>query len=1259
MVKTDFIKQLQTLPKPIVIKGKRIFNLYRNNILISEFSENGFVTVKVPSESSDIVYNVEIDAEDEMADYCNCPAFANYDYCKHQAAALIYLSQMGDSITEAQKSTGQKTATDKVAAIPNDDFVRFQLKSLNHYDMENITNKRVLRSYPYQFFPFSIQITGHNGSVFHSETKLSRQQQHNQELEYLGNDLYRARCTCKKTTEGLCEHLYAVLCSIANKHGFYYFRSFDDYSREKNELLKPYNITVNDEEAKLFTFDFDRWSGKLRLTHVPNYFFSATDTERIRKLSEKFITKESGNGLMVRPPLPPDMILDYEVGILFHFVSKKHIGMEIEPIMVRYKTNGLEVKRININEPTGQARLKPLPDNLYRFVMLFSQEKITQELKSKGLAGHSNYYNTWSPQNDVALNAIRQYMLNQIFQHWDMLADYEHCFVLTDGKFSKNNIKPVKLTPHRVQFGFAVENKERHIVLHMKAKLNGETLNEKEYQWHHSLLLVNDTLAIPEKPNSNQLFKIFDSGKMIFSKEIKTEILRSVLLPLQQQYDVQLPSELQVQEIKAIPTPQLHVSEFGEQYLMLKLFFDYEGNVIEHDSTQFEIIENENTTLYIHRHAEAEKVFKGFIRATHPAFSKQLNNPYFFLPFSEVMKNNWLLNMTRQVQDAGYSIFGIENLKRFRYNTSAPKFEIKAGSGIDWFDLQIEISWGDMKVALKDVRKAILNKQHAVLLGDGTLGLIPEDWLQQFGNLLKMGSEENGSLRVSKKQIGVLDDVAHLFNNAEIQEEIREKKQRLLQIENIKTQPLSKKIKAQLRPYQLSGFQWLQALDELNWGGCLADDMGLGKTLQVIAFLQYLKEKNKGVTSLVICPTSLIYNWQSEIEKFCPALKHHIYYGAERELGESHFEEYDVILTSYSVARNDAEQLRTFIWNYIVLDESHYIKNPDSQTTKALYTLKSKNKIILSGTPVQNNTFDLYSQFHFINPGLLGNREFFKTEFANPIDKNADKDVAAQLRKIVYPFLLRRTKEQVATDLPDKTETILWCEMEREQRSAYESYRKFYRDSLMKKIDEVGMNQAGIYILEALLRMRQLCDHPALVKDKSFEKAPSVKIEELLREINENTGSHKILVFSQFTEMLAHIRAAMEECQIDYCYLDGSVPAMQRKKEVARFQTDDKAKVFLISLKAGGVGLNLTAADYVYMVDPWWNPAAEQQAIDRTHRIGQTKKIFAYKLICKDTVEEKILMLQQRKKDLSNELISEEAGFIKKLTKDDVAFLLS
>lgn len=313
----------------------------------------------------------------------------------------------------------------------------------------------------------------------------------------------------------------------------------------------------------------------------------------------------------------------------------------------------------------------------------------------------------------------------------------------------------------------------------------------------------------------------------------------------------------------------------------------------------------------------------------------------------------------------------------------------------------------------------------------------------------------------------------------------------------------------------------------------------------------------------------------------------------------------------------------------------------------------------MSGTPLQNNTFDIYAQMSFLNPGMLGSVEFFRNEFATPIDKFGEQIQKEHLRKLLYPFILRRTKEQVAKDLPEKTETILFCEMEDEQRKIYDAFRNDYRNKILGVISEQGIDKSQLTILQGLMKLRQICDSPAIMNEPERYPNVSIKLDELSREISENIGNHKALVFSQYLGMLALIREKLEALDVPYEYFDGGTAAIDREKAIRNFQENDAVRVFLISLKAGGVGLNLTAADYVYIVDPWWNPAVEQQAIDRTHRIGQTKNIFAYRMICKDTIEDKILQLQEKKRLLAKDLISDETSFVKKLTREDVEYLFS
>jgi non-specific serine/threonine protein kinase len=659
------------------------------------------------------------------------------------------------------------------------------------------------------------------------------------------------------------------------------------------------------------------------------------------------------------------------------------------------------------------------------------------------------------------------------------------------------------------------------------------------------------------------------------------------------------------------------------------------------------------------------------------------------------------------MQQMDMPVLGMNKLRKFKYNTNVPKLEMTAGKGIDWFDLTITVTYGDQVVPLHALRKAILGKQDFILLGDGSLGMLPKEWIQQYGMLMKMGQMKDGGLKLPQVHWGLLEEGltagADGLTN-ELLEELEKKKQRLMGIEEVRERVVPLGIQATLRDYQVAGYQWMCLLDEMGWGGVLADDMGLGKTLQTITFLQFLVDHYPDETHLVVTPTSLLYNWEAELKKFAPGLGWHVHYGADRELDEATFRKSHIIITSYGMVRNDIQHFASHRFGYVVLDESQAIKNPASQVRKAVQQLVSRNRLALSGTPVQNNTFDLYAQMDFLNPGMLGSQDFFRMEFATPIDKNGDKEASARLRKMIYPFILRRTKEQVAKDLPDKTEMILWCEMGAEQRKIYDSYKDHYRESILEHIAEDGVGRSSIYILEGLTKLRQICDSPALLKEggggpgglgagdsgvSANGALPSAKLDELIREIEENTGHHfispevfpenvafgrkwadngpsasgpvvhKALVFSQFTSMLELIRGALTERGIPFLYLDGSVSAEDRRQSVQQFQAEEDTRVFLISLKAGGVGLTLTAADYVYLVDPWWNPAAEQQAIDRSHRIGQVNKVFAYRMICKDTVEEKILQLQEKKRQLTADLVGDEGGFVKKLTQEDVAYLFS
>lgn len=957
-----------------------------------------------------------------------------------------------------------------------------------------------------------------------------------------------------------------------------------------------------------------------------------------------------------RPLLPAGFKIDYQIGFLFNFAAGKSTRFDLEPILIYKLQYGIDIKRISILSERGQAYLQPLSDSFFKKVMEFSDSRMIQWMNSKGIRYTRSQTGGWAHSSARDLVRIRHHYIDLLTDLWLELREIPYLYILKNGRFSPATAEKIVLGEMPADLSFKAEQILDLIKLSLTIKLDGNIANPQLLG--NFVLLHNRSLFLPPSAESISILDQFRNGPQSFPISLKLDLVKRYLVPWQEKYPVDISERLKISLVEIDPVPSVHLTELNESNLMLRPQFAYEGVTIDYDNDKSLIQEHHSEIRIINRNKHIEDTLYEFLRSQHPAFQRQRNNSYYYLPFADVMKSGWFLKMMTRVNEAGYGITGLAELQKFRYTTTPPLFHVTCTNGHYAYIFDMAISWGEHKIGLREIRRILLNNQHTLMLPDGTLGHIPTEWINVYGMLLKTGSEENGLLHVHKFHFSLVEEVLDELDSAEVREDIRQRKEKLFAYDASATVPIPAGIVATLRPYQVSGFNWLRTLDEIGWGGCLADDMGLGKTLQTITFLHYLKDQYPGSTQLVICPTSLIFNWENELRKFAPGLKFHTYYGNQRQLDDEHFETYDIVLTSYGVMRNDLDTLTTFLWQYIILDESQLIKNPDARITRAVMKLKAVNRIILSGTPVQNNTADLFAQFSFLNPGILGTRDFFNREFSIPIDRDGNKERTAQLRKYIYPFTLRRTKEQVATDLPDKTVTVLWCSMDAEQRKLYNHFRENYRHLILKRIDEDGLSKSGMYVMEALLRLRQICDHPALLKDESHNEVPSVKIEELIREIRENVGDHKILIFSQFTEMLKLIRAEFENDGIDYCYLDGSVTADQRRTEVTRFTETPEVKAFLISLKAGGVGLNLTVADYVYLVDPWWNPAAEMQAIDRAHRIGQTRKVFAYKMICKDTVEEKILQLQDRKKQLADDLIQEDSGFVKTLTRDDIDFLL-
>ncbi len=749
---------------------------------------------------------------------------------------------------------------------------------------------------------------------------------------------------------------------------------------------------------------------------------------------------------------------------------------------------------------------------------------------------------------------------------------------------------------------------------------------------------------------------------------------RSIQAPLAQHEDLlaelmavprlprlDLPEELRVQRVSGRPQPHLKIraarnDELRPDRLRAVLSFDYDGATVLHRNAS-RIVYQAKQRRIIDRDLTCERTAYDRLRnlGMREAMSYSAEGPELWF------NQRNLPRMVRMLVLDGWAVEVEGKLYR-----RASNMRLKVSSGIDWFELRGEIDFGDRVARMPELMAAIRRGDAMVQLDDGTFGLLPEQWLQKYGVLASAGSDQGEFLKFMKNQVGLLDALLASQPDATWDEAFERARGELAGFEGIQAAPAPRGFIGQLRAYQQEGLGWFEFLERFGFGGCLADDMGLGKTVQVLALLEQRRQKRRDQRaagqngqalppSLAVVPKSLVFNWKQEAERFVPDLRLLDHTGIDRARSGEHLPDCDLIITTYGTLRRDVEFLKDIEFDYVVLDEAQAVKNASSESAKAVRLLRGRNRLVLSGTPVQNHLGDLWSLFEFLNPGMLGSASLFTATGA--VARNPDEQTRGLLSRALRPFILRRTKEQVASELPPKLEQTIYCELESDQRRLYDELRDHYRRTLLGRIDHAGIGAVKIEILEALLRLRQAALHPGLL-DGARADDGSAKLDVLLPMVDEVLDEgHKALVFSQFTSLLSIVRRKLDERGIVYEYLDGQT--RDREQRVRRFQEDADCKLFLISLKAGGLGLNLTAADYVFLLDPWWNPAVEQQAIDRAHRIGQTRHVYACRLIAKDTVEEKVLALQQSKRDLADAIITADNSLLSTIGREELELLLS
>ncbi len=609
-----------------------------------------------------------------------------------------------------------------------------------------------------------------------------------------------------------------------------------------------------------------------------------------------------------------------------------------------------------------------------------------------------------------------------------------------------------------------------------------------------------------------------------------------------------------------------------------------------------------------------------------------------------------------------YRVYGEKNLTRYKVRLSQPVIvaEVESDEKEKWFNLDLSVQYDDQRVPIDKIWKAWTQGKRYVQLKDGSYTSLPESWLKRLGHKLRalgFDPEKPPQKQFKQFEAPVLDKILEDLPEAHTDSFWNSLKQKIHDFTEIQALKVPKGLNATLRPYQLQGVSYLNFLREYGFGGILADEMGLGKTVQTLTFILHMVERGHKAPNLIVVPTSVLPNWEREAEKFTPALKRLTVYGAKREGMFKKIADSNLVITTYALLRRDLDELLNYEFQSIILDEAQNIKNPNTITARSVRRLRGKMRLCLSGTPIENNLFELWSLFEFLMPGFLGSQNSFQRGIVKPI-KDGDEETLDYLRGRVKPFILRRTKGEVAKDLPPKIENVHYCALIEEQAELYAALAKKLRDQVLRDVDEKGLAKSQMSILDALLKLRQICCHPRLLKldmPGVNTNLPSGKFDtfkDLVTDVIEE--GHKVLVFSQFVQMLHIIRSWLQITETPFAYLDGA--SKDRFEQVDRFNNTPEIPIFLISLKAGGTGINLTSADYVIHYDPWWNPAVESQATDRTHRIGQLRQVFSYKLICTNTVEEKILKLQEMKKGIADAIIPGGDAW-KSLTRNDLEML--
>jgi len=802
------------------------------------------------------------------------------------------------------------------------------------------------------------------------------------------------------------------------------------------------------------------------------------------------------------------------------------------------------------------------------------------------------------------------------------------------------------------------------------------------------LVAENKLYYFEESLEGKKLTPFFSKWNIEIPKASEPQYFKRFILPLIEKHKV-VAKGFKIFNYENDPIACLKMELGWNGQPQLLLYFDYQKETIPaSDPKEVHVKmeqEAENYTYFkISRQINTEERKKKLLQSIglHPGEGSSWLPEGFNGHTTAFDLVQWINANRGKLEENDFKVLQDSNAGSYYLGEISLKFDVKESN--DWFDVFATVSFGDYKIPFFRLKKYILNEISDFLLPDGKIAVIPKEWFTMYKDLLALSGGDENRIMVKKHHYVLINE---FFTSNKIPAQVN--KDLYLNFDDLinnQKEPVPDTFINILRPYQELGYQWMSFLKKNRFGGCLADDMGLGKTIQTLALLLHERQtlateademvsdstngqlhlfdskpaaNGKPVKlppSIIIMPTSIIHNWQYEIIRWAPDLKIVVYTGIDREDKQKLFRQADIILTTYGTARNDMEVLKNYDFNYIILDESQVIKNPLAKISKAVKSLNGHHRLCLSGTPVENSLVDLWSLMSFLNPGLLGSYQYFRDEFVAPIEKKNDDVRKQRLKIMIQPFILRRTKEQVAKELPELSEKIYFSEMDPEQQEMYDATRNYYRKKILENMEDITAPRARFFVLKGLMQLRLIANHPKM-HDPAYA-GRSGKFDDIMNTLESVLSEkHRVLIFSQFVRQLDIIAGHLKKEGIPYGYLTGQT--RKRAEEINAFKEDENKPVFLISLKAGGVGLNLTEADYVFICDPWWNPAVEQQAISRAHRMGQDKSVFSYKFVSKNTVEEKILTLQERKLKLSSDLIEAYKSTPNLLSKEDIETLFS